>query len=284
MSLLGKNLTINKIVDVKPIKKKVSFFDYELSVFENAVTSFDLPIDPIRRSRFDIFENSLDLQREYEDALSLQRGTLNLSRDNAYFNDMIIKIPAEGIRLNLNSVIDALKFRILEANNTTIAPSWNERNDDLRYKFAFREEGHEDIEVNKKGEEIYNKVKAFIKIEDSVDKMKSVLSILGKSFNDNKNISIDSLRANIRRVMEDPLLSNKFVDIVNDPYFSERVLIDNALKARALMKAGKNGYKLPKGEEPIADDTKEMIDWILNPKNSVKVETIKSQIELANKK
>jgi hypothetical protein len=284
MSLLGKNLTINKIVDVKPIKKKVSFFDYELSVFENAVTSFDLPIDPIRRSRFDIFENSLDLQREYEDALSLQRGTLNLSRDNAYFNDMIIKIPAEGIRLNLNSVIDALKFRILEANNTTIAPSWNERNDDLRYKFAFREEGHEDIEVNKKGEEIYNKVKAFIKIEDSVDKMKSVLSILGKSFNDNKNISIDSLRANIRRVMEDPLLSNKFVDIVNDPYFSERVLIDNALKARALMKSGKNGYKLPKGEEPIADDTKEMIDWILNPKNSVKVETIKSQIELANKK
>lgn len=270
------NILENKIVEVRPIPREGTLFDKPISLFRGAEVKFDLPIDPERRSRVTIFK-TIEEQEAFEKSLSLPKGTLNThNRDNPYWNEFIVTIGVEGIVLNLQNPIDALKYKVIKANDHKIAPSWGERNEDARYRFAVVEQGYEDIEINSKKEILKEAYKLFGRIEESADKMIDVLSVLGKKV---KDASLDKLKAEINRVIDDPQTIQKFVDILKDPDFDYRVLIDKALTAKALMKMGKNGYRLPKGEESIADDTREMLDWLKDPKNSAKVETIKAQIE-----
>lgn len=268
---------INKIIEVRAIPRVSSLLDKPIAFHKGAASKLDLPMDIQRNSRVEIFKEGE--QEAFEKELSLPKGTLSThNRENPYWNKFLLTISNEGLVLNLANPTDALKYRVLLANESLVAKSWNERNDDARYRFALVEQGYEDVEINKKNELIKEAYKLFGRIEDSADKMRDVLRVLGKKVTGD-GVSVDSLKAHINRIIDDPDMREKFVNVLKDKDFDTRILIDKALQAKALYRLGKNGYRLPKGEESIADDTKEMIDWLNDPKNSVKVETIKAQIE-----
>lgn len=274
---------VDKIIVVKPILRDSALFDKPIGMLKGTQMSIDLPIDPQRKSRINIFKN--EEERIYlEERLSLPKGALStFDRESKFWNGFIVILTEEELILNLANVTDFLKYRLLLANSDKIAPSWGERNDDGRYRFALVEKGFEDVEINSKNEIKKKAYIAFGKIEDSVDKMVDVLNVLGMKITNRSGISQDGLKAAINRIIEDPNPESvrMFVKVLGDKDFDYRVLLDKAIQVKALYRIGKNGYRLPKGEEPIADDTKEMIDWMKNPKNSLKVETIRAQIDQA---
>lgn len=270
---------VNKIIVIKPILRDGALFDKPIGFFKGAAMTLDLPINPVRKCRVNIFKSDEE-QTWFEKKLSVPTGTLSTyDRDNKYWNEFLVRIPADGFTLNLANVTDFLSYRVLLANETLIAPSWGQRTDDGRYRFALVESGFEDVEINTKKDRMKKAYIAFGKIEDSADKMIDILNVLGKKIKNKSSVSMDFLKAEINRIIDDPSTIESFISILEDNDFEYRVLIDKALNAKAIYRIDKNGYRLPKGEEAIADDTKEMIDWLKNPKNSIKVETIKAQIE-----
>lgn len=275
------NYSLNKIIEVRPVTRSSQIFDSPVAMFKGSVKSLDLPIDPARRSRVNIFKDEEE-QEFFEKKFNLPPGSMSIyDRNNKFWNEYRVVIPDDGIVLNLNNISDLLKYKVLQANDHIVARSWNERNDDARFKFALVEEGSENIELNKT-QDIKKKAYVFIgKIEDSVDKMIDVLNVFGKKIDRRKGVSIDFLKAELYKIVEDNTQVERLISIAEDKDFEYRVIIDKALSVKALYRIGKNGYKLPKGEEAIAEDTKEMIDWLKDQKNHLKVETIKAQIEIA---
>lgn len=282
----GEKFLMNKKIEVRPIERSSPMFDRPVSISNGATISFDLPIDPDRRARIQIFSNEEE-QMFFEQKLNLPANSLSIyDRKNQFWNEYRVIIPEEGLVLNLSNVSDLLKYKVLKANDHRIAPSWTARNDDARYRAALVEEGFENIEINKTQDK---KKKAYIflsKIENSVDAMIDVLNVLGKKINRNKGVSIDFVKAELYKFVEDTVAPpgeasplDRFIEIAEDENFEFKVIIDKALHAKALMRIGTNGYRLPKGDEAIAEDTEEMVTWLRNPKNQIKVETIKAQID-----
>lgn len=285
---ITKTYTQKKKVEVRPIPRNNSLYESPIALHTGASVKFDLPMDPDRRARNPVFDpKDKEEQAFFERELNLPTGSLSIfDRKNKFWDEYVVTIGHEGIVLNLENVADLLKYKVLQANSHKIAKSWGERNDDARYRFAFVENGAEDVELNKTQGK---KQKAYVfmaSIEDSNDKMIDVLNILGKRIDRLKGASSDFLKAELYKVIEDSTpvggdisMLDKFVSIATDNEFDERVLIDKALQAKAIARIGKNGYRLFKGEEEIAEDTKEMIQWIKNPKNQIKVEAIRAQVE-----
>ena len=274
---------INKVIEVKPIPRDSALFEGPIAFLKGAAMTVDLPIDAVRRCRINIFESDEE-QAFFENKLGVPKGTLSTyDRESKYWNNFIVSLNDEGITLNLGNVTDFLKYRVLKANTGLIAPSWNDRNNDGRFRFALVEKGFEDLEINAKNDIKKRAYIAFGKIEDSADRMIDVLNVMGKKITSKSGVSVDGLKAEINRIIDNPNPESvkSFISIIEDKNFEYRVLIDKALNAKAIYRVGKNGYRLPKGEEPVADDTKEMIEWLKDPKNSVKVETIKAQIDQA---
>lgn len=284
--LTDKDVLLNKKVTIRPIPRRSTVFDKEVAINPGATVSFDLPMDPARRARHPLFESEEE-QEYFEKKLNLPKNALSVfDRNNKYWDEYRVVLTDAGLVLDLTNVSDYLQYKVLKTNKHLIASSWTERNDDPRFRAAFVEEGYENIEINKVQDK---KKKAYVflsRIEDSVDQMIDVLNIMGKKVNRNRGASLDFLKAELYKIVEDNIAPpgelsplDIFIAIADDKDYEFKVIIDKALNAKALYKAGKNGYRLPKGDEPIADDTREMIDWLKDPKNQVKFETIKAQIE-----
>lgn len=284
--LTDRDVLINKKVSVRPISRRSTVFDKEVSINPGAQVSIDLPMDPARKARHPLFESEEE-QEYFERKLNLPKNSLSVfDRNNKYWDEYRVVITDAGLVLDLTNVSDYLQYKVLKTNKHLVAPSWNERNDDPRFRVAFVEEGYENIEINKVQDK---KKKAYVflsRIEDSVDKMIDVLNIMGKKVNRKAGTSLDFLKAELYKIIEDtvappgePSPLDAFIAIAEDKDYEFKVLIDKALNAKALYRVGKTGYRLPKGDEPIADDTREMIDWLKDPKNQVKFETIKAQIQ-----
>ncbi len=284
--LRDDQVLINKRITVKPIPHRSTVFDKEIAISPGAVVSIDLPMDPARRARHPVFKDE-DEQEYFEKKLNLPKNSLSVfDRNNKYWDEYRVTITDAGLALNLTNVSDLLQYKVLKVNSHLIAPSWNERNDDPRFRAAFVEEGYENVEINKVQDKKTKAYVFFSRISGSVDSMIDVLNIMGKQINRNSGASIDFLKARLYEIIEDsvappgePSPLDRFLEIAEDEDYEFKVLIDKALNAKAIFRADKNGYRLPKGDEPIADDTKEMIDWLKNPKNQIKFETIKAQIE-----
>jgi len=196
--------------------------------------------------------------------------------DNFWRNDRRgrVILTKEGMRLDLNNSIDMLRYKILMANSSKISPSYEARKSSQSYEFMIVNEGKQTSKKIEAAMEEANAYAKFAEITRSEDTMIGFIKSLGKSipikYND------DWLKTEILTVLKSN--SSKFLSIVNDPLFNDRIFVQEAVEAGALIRKNAKRYTTDGGIE--LGDLLTTINWLNNGDNQDARLRIKSQIEM----
>jgi len=187
-------------------------------------------------------------------------------------------LTKEGTTLNLNLSLDMLKYHILLSNKMLISPSYDERVLKATYEFMIVDESKV---TSKKLEEANVKADAYIKFAEITNSRKATVGF------------IKSLGRTIPATASDEWLKNEvlnivdtnpkyFLEIVNHPQYQERIFVQEATEAGAIIRKGEKRYTLDNGSE--LGDLTDVISYLMNPDNQEVKLRIKAKIELARKK
>lgn len=158
-----------------------------------------------------------------------------------------------GNILDLSNPIDFLKFKILEGNKGEIAASWAERENSQKYRFAIVRDGELKNASKKKMDIKKLAFKLYGKIEDDKDKVISVLKLISNKV-PARTSRLDWLQGELEEQLD--AKPQKFVDILQDSDFETKALINKAIEAKVIIRAGslyktEDGLDLCKpGEQP----------------------------------
>lgn len=216
-----------------------------------------------------------DDEKRLEKALKLDVGTL--SRFNFdYWGDYkkTIRIPKEGIVLNLDNPSDELTYLNLLAHSK-VANSEQEKFENPEYEYVMttpQKEAEVKNTVNKKKREAY-KVFGKMSTSESID----VLKYAGKK-TDNSH-TIDMIESSIAEIIErDP---QDFLDIVNDPDFKMKVFVKDCIGIKALVLRGTR-YTI-NGGDSIGNTLIQAIEYLNDPINQDIYLDLKAKLEVAKK-
>jgi len=230
-------------------------------------------IDPLTPEERTFFESSAS-------GLALSKDDLSIhNKKSNYWSTFRVKLDKNVLNLNLSDPMDYLRWKVLLANKDTIAPSAAEKTAKGTYKFAIVEQGHENEEKVKAASSKAEAYKTFGAMMSSSEKMRNFLSVYltqtpsGKSIP--PNASTDFLTAEIEKVIESDL--SGYLKVARDKDFSSKVLIYNALRARALEREGLT-FKTPEGTV-IGDTLESVIVYMNDPRNNEEVIKMKGRIE-----
>jgi hypothetical protein len=280
-----KSFTLpNKKVLVVPIKRKGGWLPpgHEAE-FLFKTSYYDLPLpkrngvykECLTKEERDFFESS-------EAGLALGKDDLNIHNKNENFWDTFkVKLDKNILPLDLSVPMDYLKYKVLLQNDTFVAPSADQKFKKGSYKFCITEEGHENDERVKAASSKKEAYKFMGRIDSSVSKMKDFLNVYYTIKPGGKQIPLNATQdfciAEMEKLVEADL--GGFLDIVRDNQYDEKVLVHNALRAKALIREGLM-FKTPEGTV-IGDNMGAVINFLKDDKNTEEVIKIKSRTENA---
>ena len=187
-------------------------------------------------------------------------------------------LTKEGTTLNLNQSLDMLKYKILLANKTMIAPSYEERTLKASYEFMIVEESKVTV---KKLEEATLKAQAYIKFAEVTSNKKNTVGFiksLGRAIP--ATATEDWLKNEVLTIVDNN--PEYFLEIVNHPQYNERIFVQEAVEVGAIIRKGDKRYTLDNGAE--LGDLTDVVNYLLNPDNQEVKLRIKAKIDLANRK
>lgn len=184
--------------------------------------------------------------------------------------------------LDLSDPIDYIDYKILLANKSLIAPSWEDRNKKLTYWFAIVEDGEEE-KLNRK---VFNyKKKAFklySKIEDNKDILRGIIKIINKK-PISKQTRLDFLQGEVEKIIDNT--PEKFVSLVEDSNYETKILLSHAEDAGVVIVQNKR-YMTSDGIELAYDGELASFDnavkYLSDPANKELLDIIKVKVKKSN--
>lgn len=159
---------------------------------------------------------------------------------------VIIRKDKLGHELDLTHPMDYISYKVLQSLSTTeIAPSWQDRNKILSYRFAITE-ADEMTENKKKDFNVKREAfKAYGRIESSNEKLAGVLKLLSNA-PISKNTSLAVLQDKVSEYVDNE--PAKFLSVINDAAFETKMLILAGVENGYINKTG-NRYTTVDGLE-----------------------------------
>jgi hypothetical protein len=146
---------------------------------------------------------------------------------------------------DLSNPMDYISYKLLTTLKDDIAPSWKKRNDKLTYDFVIVKGNEEQNEKKQQYDSKKEAWKQYGRIEGDRSKLIGVLKLLT-----NKPISSDSTLEWLQGQVEEYVdtMPTAFLDILNDPSFETKNLINRGIEAGVVLRNG-NKYSTIDGLE-----------------------------------
>ena len=171
-----------------------------------------------------------------------------------------------------------LKYLILISNKMLVSPSYDERILKATYEFMIVDEDKVTI---KKLAEANVKADAFVKFAEITNSKSSIVGFiksLGRTIP--ATATLDWLKSEVLNVIEkDP---KYFLEIVNHPQYNDRIFVQEATEAGAIIRKGNKRYTLDNGSE--LGDLTDVIMYLNNPDNQEVKMRIKAKVDLKKRK
>lgn len=225
------------------------------------------------------FPNGMTQKEFFEKELGVDLNPTLKQEDNFWRTDRRgrVVLTKEGTTLNLNQSLDMLKYLILLADKMRISPSYDDRTLKATYEFMIVDESKV---TTKKLEEANVKANAFVKYAEITNSKTATIGF------------IKSLGRTIPATANDEWLKNEvlnivdsnptyFLEIVNHPQYAERIFVQEAVEAGAVIRKGEKRYTLDNGAE--LGDMTDVINYLLNPDNQEVKLRVKAKIDLAKR-
>ncbi len=282
----------NRKVRVKPIVvpgRWVSVFEDDRPndpfMYNSSKRSYDLPnrqnttqkvsiLDAYEKVKTADYSDLITEQEFFERKLFKKPGELSIyNTESTFWKEFRVYVTREGVTLDLKDPIDMLKYKLLLANKNTIAPSWEERFNKGSYEFVLLDESVV-MQTEKEQGELEDKANLeFLKIKDNIAKLADILRLRGFKVPDNSRpeFTVQEVRKIVKANPE------QFLSTILDPLFESKVLLRNAMRARALEMPKPGVYALPGGV--MIGSEREAITFIEDPENASIKQRIINQIE-----
>lgn len=235
----------NKKVAVVPIPRQGQMIDDPKHrgyfMFTDTKVSYCLPFD-LQKNSFVIILS--DEERQFfEQELGRSLNFYEKDKNKNFWKKFWVVIQKtddlmeNGMILDLSDIMDNLRWRVLKVV-PEVAPSWEERYDSGEYRFALRDVGHTDMELNKKADLNMQAYKYFIKISDSRDKMYDFLSVYWMQNTKGKRPSAeagkDMMISHVQNIIDNDIKG--FIEVSEDNNYDTKLLIFRAMAANLISK------------------------------------------------
>jgi len=250
-------------------------------LFKHSAVEYNVPrqqrngelADPLTDEERTYFESK-------DSGLSLERGDLSIhKKDRNYWSTFTVKLDKNVLELDLSNPMDYIRWKVLLVNKDHVAPSEAEKFNKGTYKFAIVEEGAQEVA---KAKVAVTKKDAYILLGtllDSATKMKNFLGVYNSTKPGTKkiapNASLEFLQIETEKALEENMSS--FIEILRDKNYDTKILINQAMTAKALVREGLT-YKTLEGLT-IGDSLQDVVGFFGNKVNTEEVLKIKARIE-----
>lgn len=266
----------NKIIKVQPIIRRKPYLkrgsknephDGE-HTYTGCFKEEGLPFDVSKRAYVNPFKNENE-QEAFEKLLDQKEGSLNLynysiNKPN-FWGEFLIRIPKEGIQLDLNNPSDALRYRVLLVN-PRFAKSVDESGIVEKLYLIVNEQ-----EVKEKESELgQKKDKAndyMYKLKKTKKAMYDTLRLLGKKVD--KEASAEWMKAELYKIIDEVAVTkgvsgiDKFIAVQEDPQSEVKLFVMDAVDSKDIT-VDKVGYKVADTGKFLGRKFEDVIDTFLS--------------------
>lgn len=271
---LRKALLENKIIEIKPIIRRKSYLKKNHDghhTYTGCHKGFTLFFDADRRSYKNPFQerkDGLDEQDAFERLLDKKEGSLNLYNfklhEENFWGSFEIFIPKDGIKLDLTSPADLLRYRII-----LVDPKFAKNKEEAsilekQYEVVSESDVKERVsELAKKKDKAQDH---FFKIKKSSVKMRNALRLMNKR--PDKDAKLDWLKSQLFEIIEETTVPkgvaglDKFLQAMEDPTAETKLFVLDLLESRDIVKTD-IGFKVAGTNNFVGTSFVEIVRYFL---------------------
>ena len=284
LAQLKKAVLEDKIVKVVPIIRRKAYLkpghDGE-HTYTGCAKIHGLTYDSAKRSYRNPFKNA-DEQEIFEKLLDQKEGSLNLYKfkvtEPNFWGTFTLRIPKEGVELDLNNPSDALMYRVLQVNDKFAKNKAESGVAEKEYLIVNEEEEKEFESVLAQKKDKANDY--MHEIKNSKTKMLNILKLLSKK--PDANASKDWLKAELYKIIDEVTVNkgqagiDKFIEAMEDPLAETKLFVLDAI-SKGDIKKDAIGYKVEASNTFVGRNYAEVIRYFLD--EDPKVQELKTIIE-----